>query len=78
MAQTALSNQVGHFTYTAKAGDTWDSIAFMAYKVERMAHYVIQANPQYIDVIIFEGGEALKIPIVDEVETPKTLPPWRR
>lgn len=70
--------QVGFFEYVAKAGDTWDSIAFMAYKVERMAHYVIQANPKYIDVIIFEGGETLKIPIVDELETPKTLPPWRR
>lgn len=70
--------QVGYFDYVAKAGDTWDSIAFMAYKVERMAHYVIQANLKYIDVLTFEGGEALKIPIVDELETPKTLPPWRR
>lgn len=70
--------EVGYFNYTAKAGDTWDSVAFMAYKEERMAHHVIKANPKYIDVIIFEGGELLKIPIVDEIETPKTLPPWRQ
>lgn len=70
--------QVWYFDYTAKSGDTWDSIAFSAYKVERMAHYVISANRQYIDVLTFEGGERLKIPIVDELETPKTLPPWRR
>ena len=70
--------QVGFFEYVAKAGDTWDSIAFMAYKVERMAHYVIQANPKYIDVLIFEGGEVLKVPIVDELEDTATLPPWRQ
>lgn len=70
--------QVGYFNYTAKSGDTWDAVAFMAYKVERMSHHIIQANPQYIDVLTFDGGEVLKIPIVDELETPKTLPPWRR
>lgn len=70
--------EIGFFEYVAKAGDTWDSIAFMAYKVERMAHYVIQANLKYMGTLIFEGGEVLKIPIVDELETPATLPPWRR
>ena len=70
--------QVGYFDYVAKNGDCWDSIAFMAYKVERMSHYLIQANLQYIDVLTFEGGEKLKIPIVDTLETPQTLPPWRR
>lgn len=70
--------QVGFFEYVAKAGDTWDSIAFKAYKTERMAHYIIRANPKYINILIFEGGEVLKVPIVDEIETPKTLPPWRR
>lgn len=69
---------LGHFDYVAKAGDTWDSIAFMAYKTERMAHHVINANRKYIHMLMFEGGELLRIPIVDELETPKTLPPWRR
>ena len=70
--------QVGYFEYTAKSGDSWDSIAFMAYKVERMSHYIIQANLQYIDILTFEGGEKLKIPIVDTLETPKTSLPRRR
>lgn len=70
--------QVSETTYTAKAGDTWDSIAFKAYGVERMAHHVIRANPRYIDVLTFEGGEVLTIPVFDTTETPKTLPPWRR
>lgn len=69
---------VGHFDYVAKQGETWDGIAFIAYKVERMAHHIIQANPRYINTLLFTGGERLKIPIVDELETPATLPPWRR
>jgi hypothetical protein len=69
---------LGYFEYVAKSGDTWDSIAFMAYKTERMAHHVIDANRRYIDTLIFSGGEVLRIPIVDELETPKSLPPWRR
>lgn len=69
---------IGNFSYTAKAGDTWDNIAFMAYSVERMAHLIIQANKKYIDVVVFQGGEILNIPIVDTLETSKTLAPWRQ
>ena len=43
-----------------------------------MAHYIIQANPDYADVLIFEGGEKLRIPTLESVESPDTLPPWRR
>ena len=39
---------------------------------------IIEANPDLSDVLIFEGGEAVRIPIVETVETPETLPPWRR
>ena len=54
---------VGFIDYTAQGGDTFDSIA---------------ANPDLCDVLIFEGGEAVRIPIVEQIETPDTLPPWRR
>ena len=40
--------------------------------------FIIEANPDLSDVLIFEGGEAVRIPIVETVETPETLPPWRR
>ena len=43
-----------------------------------MASTIIEANPDLSDVLIFEGGEAVRIPIVEIVETPETLPPWRR
>lgn len=50
----------------------------VAYNEERMASTIIEANPDLSDVLIFEGGEAVRIPIVETVETPETLPPWRR
>lgn len=50
----------------------------VAYNEERMASTIIAANPDLSDVLIFEGGEAVRIPIVETAETPETLPPWRR
>ena len=69
---------VGFIEYTAQGGDTFDSIALAAYNEERMASTIITANPDLCDVLIFEGGEAVRIPLVETVETPETLPPWRR
>ena len=69
---------VGYIDYTAQGGDTFDSIALAAYNEERMASTIIDANRDLCDVLIFEGGEAVRIPIVETVETLDTLPPWRR
>ena len=69
---------VGFIEYTAQGGDTFDSIALAAYNEERMASTIITANPDLCDILIFEGGELVRIPIVETVETPETLPPWRR
>ena len=52
---------VGYIDYTAQGGDTFDSIALVAYNEERMASTIIEANPD-----------------LETVETPDTLPPWRR
>lgn len=59
-------------------GDTFDGIALSEYNEEKMAHYIINANPDYSDVLIFDAGITLKIPIVESVDLPDTLPPWRR
>lgn len=69
---------VGYIKYTAKGGDTFDSIALAAYNEERMASTIIAANLDLSDVLIFEGGELVQIPIVETATTPDTLPPWRR
>ena len=48
------------------------------YNDERLAHYIIEYNPDYSDVIVFEGGVLLKLPVVEAAETSETIPPWRR
>lgn len=73
-----LQRTVGYIEYTAQGGDTFDSIALAAYNEERMATTIIAANPDLSDLLIFEGGESVQIPIVEKVQTPDTLPPWRR
>ncbi len=69
---------IGYIEYTAQSGDTFDSIALAAYNEERMAATIITANSSLSDILIFEGGELVQIPIVETVATPDTLPPWRR
>ncbi|MEA4919317.1 MAG: LysM domain-containing protein [Clostridiaceae bacterium] len=69
---------VGYIDKIAQAGDTFDSLALAAYNEETMATYIMRANPDLVDLLVFEGGENVKIPILEAVETPDTLPPWRR
>ena len=67
-----------YINYWTSVGDTFDELALQVYDNEKMAHHIIEANPDYADVIIFEESVPLKIPIFDETETPETLAPWRR
>lgn len=64
--------------YVTKQGDTYDALALDAYDDERMASHIIQANLQYMDTLIFDAGIKLRLPVLDNVERPATLPPWRR
>lgn len=64
--------------YMTRAGDTFDLLAIAAYDEEKMASYIIQANPLHTGTIIFGAGIKLKIPILNQTEKPSTLPPWRR
>lgn len=64
--------------YMTREGDTFDALALEMYGEETLAHYIIDFNPDYADVLIFDANVALRLPIVDSVELPDTLPPWRR
>lgn len=69
-----LNNE--YYEYTTLQGDTFDMIALDFYDDEAYASKIIEANPEYCKVIIFESGVVLKIPIVEE-SSPETLPPWK-
>lgn len=68
----------GYKDYTTREGDTFDALALEMYGDETLAHYIIEFNPDYTDVLIFEANTALRLPIVEDAELPETLPPWRR
>ena len=69
----------GFITYTTKEGDCFDAIAFELYTDEKLASKIIELNPEYADVLIFEAGVEIKAPIIEEdEETPGTAPPWRQ
>ena len=68
----------GYKYYKTRHGDTYDLIALALWDDEKMASHIIQANPLYMDTLIFEDGVVLKIPIIEEDNMPGTLPPWRR
>ncbi|RPF41916.1 tail protein X [Hydrogenoanaerobacterium saccharovorans] len=63
--------------YTTQQGDTFDMLALDAYNDEGMAAVIINANPLYAGVLVFDAGVTLTIPIV-EATSVQTLPPWKR
>lgn len=64
--------------YITREGDTFDALALEMYGEETLSHYIIEFNPDYADVLIFEADVPLRLPIIEDAETPETLPPWRR
>lgn len=66
-----------YFWYKTMQGDTFDILALDAYNDEFKAHIIIQANPQYANVLVFDEGVNLKIPLISP-DTIETLPPWKR
>ncbi len=64
-------------TYITKLGDTFDSIAFTQLGDEKYTKELMEANPGYLDVVIFTGGLSLVIPEVKRMDTAGNTPPWR-
>ena len=70
--------QSGSINYTTRAGDSFDQLALQLYNDEKMAHLIIEANPDYADVVIFEECVPIVLPIFDDTALPETLAPWTR
>lgn len=68
----------GYITYHTVQGDTFDIISLMQYNAEKYASAIIEANPEHSDVLIFDAGVELQIPVFSNATIPGTLPPWRR
>lgn len=64
--------------HITRGGDTFDLLALKYYNDEKLASTIIQENPDYCDVLIFDAGTVLTIPDQAAATPPETLPPWRR
>ena len=65
-------------TYIARQGQLWDQIALEMYGTEMKESFLLANNQELTDILIFEGGEKVRIPIIQESELITSLPPWRR
>ena len=54
------------YLYKCSAGETFDGIANLIYGNEKYACDLMNANPQYITRIVFDGSERLILPLIDE------------
>lgn len=68
----------GYVEHITREGETFDALALQMYNDEQKASLIIRENLDYCDVLIFEAGVRLFLPVFETVETPDTLPPWRR
>lgn len=61
--------------YVTVSGDQWDLISFQLFGAERYTGDLMQANMEYMDMVIFPAGIALDVPEIDTESS--DLPPWR-
>lgn len=65
-------------TYTTVLGDTWDMIAFNIYGKEEYAQQLVEANLNYVEIVVFSAGIILNVPTITTTTTDTSLPPWKR
>jgi hypothetical protein len=53
------------FQYTTTQGDAFDSISFDLFTTEKYMGEIIVANRPYADVVDFDAGVVLTIPVVN-------------
>ena len=62
--------------YIAVNGDTWDSISYRFYNSEFLYSALFDANRNYADIIVFNGGEIVNIPDNVEINNQIIPTPW--
>lgn len=65
-------------TYTTISGDEWDLICYKHYGTEMVMDKVMNANPEYMHIVVFPAGVTLNMPEIDTVQTTRNKPPWLR
>ena len=71
------------YAYHCAANESFDSIALKMYGHEKYAEALMEANPAYCGVAVFDGGEILALPLIDiprnttERAMANTIAPWK-
>lgn len=69
--------------YRCAANESFDSIALDVYGDEKYAPDLMNANPDYCGQTVFNGGEVLRLPVLDvpdendEAALANTIAPWK-
>jgi len=63
--------------YTAKQGESFDSIARALWGGYAGAQTLYLLNPQFAGTLVFAGGERLLLP-EENPQTVNSRPPWRQ
>jgi phage tail protein X len=65
------------YVYTTVGGDFWDLIAYKLWGKERYTNLLMEANPLAINVIRFDAGFPLLVPVISA--TPNSaIQPWNQ
>lgn len=76
--------EMSEYVYKCSAGETFDSVALGVFNDENYAPELMAANPEVSDKLVFDGGEELRLPLIEipEEEDDDTIitadkAPWR-
>lgn len=67
--------------HKCRQGERWDLIALAYYGSPKNIRAIIRANPDYLGRLTFEGGEIIRVPVIDQAEATQDasqLPAWKR
>lgn len=70
--------------YICGAGESFDSVALVMYGNEKYAADLLKANPELDRLLVFHGGETLRLPVVQVTESssgqlaPAEIAPWKQ
>lgn len=74
--------EMSGYEYHCAANDSFDGVALEVYGDEKYAADLMNANPEYCGMTVFNGGEVLLIPALDVPEDDEgamanTIAPWK-
>ncbi len=67
---------LGTNLYRTIQDDTFDAAAYRIWGRESMTRGLIDANPEYVDVVFFPAGVDLTVPDVEAPVSAEVLPGW--